>query len=229
MNRNVRIAKELVKLAKSLVAARFSDGLGEDTGTEEEGNTNSLNDRQYNEVLEKLYPMGIARSLINMGEGLDRNARRSGGHAATMGNGNMYMKYEAFPREKQFIIMGFVSKARHLSEQDKEDVYNLFKFLERQVEDGYEIRTGCNRYSLPFLVAFAKKNGYYFMGGSEYNEFGNAGLNENNLSRDCVVRKRRDWDGEGNADQMYSTDSMLDRAQRRREEGLRRIVEEREK
>ena len=142
MDRNAKIAKDLVKMARELVAmSRFTDEIGQDTGTDDEQNTNSANDRQYEEILRKLYPNSIAQNLINMGRNLDIGAMH-GGLKGTMGNGNMYLKYNAFPREKKFIIMGFVSKASHLTEQDKQDVYNLFKFLEKQVENGYTIVTG---------------------------------------------------------------------------------------
>ena len=145
MDRNVKMAKDLVKMARELVAmSRFTDEIGQDTGTDDEQNTNSANDRQYEEILRKLYPNSIAQNLINMGRNLDIGAMH-GGLKGTMGNGNMYLKYNAFPREKKLIIMGFVSKTSHLTEQDKQDVYNLFKFLEKQVENGYTIITGCNR------------------------------------------------------------------------------------
>ena len=229
MDRNVKMAKDLVKMARELVAmSRFTDEIGQDTGTDDEQNTNSANDRQYEEILRKLYPNSIAQNLINMGRNLDIGAMH-GGLKGTMGNGNMYLKYNAFPREKKLIIMGFVSKTSHLTEQDKQDVYNLFKFLEKQVENGYTIITGCNRYSLPFLTAFARKNNYYFRATEEFNEFGNAELNENNLSRNCICRKRRPNDDEGSLDRMFSTDSTLDKVQRRREEGLLNMVNKRDK
>lgn len=225
MERNTRVAKQLIRIARELVSmAKFTDGLGEDSD-----NSNSANDRQYEEILHTLYPDDVAQGLISMGYGVDNASRMSGGHQGTMGNGNMYMKYETFPRDKTFVIMGFVSKENHLTENDKQDVYNLFKFLEEQVENGYTITTGCNRYSLPFLTAFAKKNGYYFNAGQEYNEFGNADLNDNNLSRNCICRKRKPTDRDnGNLDQLFSTDSKLDRVQRRREQGLMDIVNQRE-
>ena len=125
MERNTRIAKQLIRIARELVSmARFTDGLGEDSD-----NSNSANDAQYEEILHTLYPDDVAQGLISMGHGIDSASRMSGGHQGTMGNGNMYMKYETFPRDKTFVIMGFVSKENHLTENDKQDVYNLFKFL----------------------------------------------------------------------------------------------------
>ena len=55
MDRNVKMAKDLVKMARELVAmSRFTDEIGQDTGTDDEQNTNSANDRQYEEILRKL-------------------------------------------------------------------------------------------------------------------------------------------------------------------------------
>lgn len=44
-----------------------------------------------------------------------------------------------------------------------------------------------------------------------------------------MCRKRRPNDDEGSLDRMFSTDSMLDKVQRRREKGLLNMVNKRDK
>lgn len=241
MNSNVKIARELVRIAKSLVGmARFTDGLGEDTGTEEEGNTNAINDSKYEEILEGLYPHGIAQNIIDMGKRVDYQVDMTGGHKGTLGNGNLYLKYEAFSRKKQFIIMGFVSKKHKMTPEDKEDICHLFDFLHDVVEKGYAIVTSCNRFSLPFLKKFAEINHYHFANRDEMDEFGNSGMSDNNLSKECMVSKngpstdlnhaydiRRNY---GESDEEYNQrNDRIRRIQERREQMLTDILDNRKK
>lgn len=258
MERNAKIARQLIGLAKELVSmSKFSDGLGEDSD-----NSNSANDAQYEEILKQLYDAGIAGRIINEGHSLDSMAE----HKGTMGNGNLFMKYETVGNT--FIIMGLVSKRksfarkgdmkkkedRKLYEQDKQDIRDLFKFLEKQVNDGYVISTSCNRFSLVFMKGFYElhKGEYQISYSGERDAYGMSSKHgTNNMSKMISVWKKgmpgenlmMDMPGfSSDPDHIYDIDEEFEnkhsehprtneqvrRIQQRREQELINIVKERE-
>lgn len=78
-------------------------------------------------------------------------------------------------------------------EKDKEDIYNLFKFLESVVNQGYVIVTDCNRFSIMFLTAFYNMHkGEYDMSYRREHDFGSLARmhGSNNLSKSMKVWKK---------------------------------------
>ena len=204
MDRNIRIAKSLVRIAMELVGrARFTDGLGEDSD-----NTNAKYDAQYERIVRELYPNNVAETIIMCGHGLDYHMPIKG----TMGNGNIVLKYNADPRMKELIIQALVSEKHRITPADTRDIINLYKFLKKQVDDGYAIETDCNTHSIPFLSTFAKKNNYHFHAGPARMEFGDTG-DEGDLSRMCICCRRDDPRAHGidNADRFTRERPNLDR------------------
>lgn len=203
MNRNVKVAKELVKLARNLVGSKFTDGLGEDSD-----NTNEQYDAQYEQIVRELYPHNVASTIIMSGHGLDYHLPVKG----TMGNGNLILKYYADPRRKLLIIQALVSQKHKIQPSDTRDLINLYKFLKKQVEDGYTIVTDCNEHSITFLATFAKKNHYYFHAGESHNMFGETG-DSRDRSRECICCKNapRNHENDDNADAFSRNRPNLDR------------------
>ena len=199
---NIKIAKQLIGMARELVGkAKFTDGLGEDSD-----NSNAKYNAQFEKIIRELYPDHVAKTIIMCGRNLDRSYPVKG----TMGNGNIILKYVADPESKRFIIMALNSVAHHVKPSDTRDIINLYKFLKKQVEDGYVILTDCNTYSIPFLAAFAKNNGYWFNADEPRYEFGNTG-DERDISRACVVMKHKpSYAPDSNADEFTKDRKNLD-------------------
>ena len=205
MEQNIKIAKQLIGLAKELVGrATFTDGLGEDSD-----NSNDKYDKQYFDIIKKLYPQNMV-DTIQMS---DENCRRFFPIRGTMGNGNLVLKYYADRRRKQLIIMALVAEKHRLVPSDVKDLMNLYKFLKKQVEDGYVILTDCNTYSITFLATFAKKNGYYFHADRSRDPFMGRGVNdEKNMSRQCVCCKNPPpYAEENNVDEFTKDRNNLDK------------------
>ena len=200
---NIRIAKRLVALAKELVGmARFTDGLGEDSD-----DSNAKYDRQYERIVRSLYPRGMAETIIMGGRMLEMQLPIH----ATMGNGNIVLKYYADKRAKQLIIEALVSEKHRLMPSDTRDIIELYNFLKKQVEDGYTIMTDCNTYSITFLATFARKNGYYFHAGEARVPPGGNG-NSRDMTRMCICCKEKpDYSEDDNSDEFTKERQNLDR------------------
>lgn len=202
MKNRIKIARELVRLAKEIVSmSRFTDWDGQDTGTKGV-NRNPDADKSYKEILHKRYKDNpdVAELLVDMGDKMDRHVDLSGGKKGTMYNGNMVLKWCLFPTIKQLAILGFVSKKDKITKSDVPDVINMFGFLKKYVEQGYAIFTDCNSHSIHFLATFALWNKYYFHAGEKRIVFGETGDDKDN-SRCCVCAKRDMGYGPSNAEQ----------------------------
>lgn len=203
MDSRTHIARRLVGMARELVGmAKFTDGLGEDSD-----NTNAQYDAQYERIVRELYPRNVAETIIMCGHGLDFHLPIKG----TMGNGNIVLKYYADPRRKQLILQALVSEKHKIQPSDARDIINLYKFLKKQVDNGYTIVTDCNTHSITFLATFAKKNNYYFHAGDARMEFGETG-DAGDMSRFCICCKNaphgRD---DNNADEFSKERPNLDK------------------
>jgi hypothetical protein len=198
---NIRIARQLIRLAKELVGrATFTDGIGEDSD-----NSNALYDKQLKQIIKKLYPNNVAKSIV-MSCGYYKRYPLKG----TMGNGNIILQYAADPNKKVFVITALVSERHRVMLSDLRDIANLYQFLKKQVDDGYKIVTSCNTYSIPFLAVFAKKNGFYFNAKEPQYEFGDTG-DTRDVSRECVVMKEKpDNAPEDNVEQFSKDRKNLD-------------------
>lgn len=210
MKNRIKIARELVKLAKDIVSmSTFKDWDDKDTGANG-FNRNPDADKAYEQILRDRYKdhPDVAELLVDMGDKMDRATDFYGGKKGTMYNGNMVLKWNLFPKEKHLTILGFVSKKNQITKSDVPDVINMFGFLKKYVEQGYVILTDCNSRSIPFLATFALWNNYYFHAGEERMEFGDTGDDKDN-SRHCVCAKRDMGYGPSNAEKFTMKNGKL--------------------
>lgn len=210
MKNRIKIARELVKLAKELVSrSTFKDWDGQDTGTR------GFNDEEsaggsYEQILRDRYKNSpdVAETIIDMGGRMDRHTELSGGRKGTMYNGNMVLKWNAFQNAKKLIIMAFVSKKSKITRSDVPDIINMFGFLKKYVEQGYAIFTDCNMNSIQFLATFALWNKYYFHAGEAKMEFSEIG-DDREKSRNCICAKMDMGYGPNNAKQFAMKEGGL--------------------
>ena len=183
MNNNVKIAKQLIGMARELVGrATFTDDLGEDSD-----NSNAKYNRQYEKIVRELFPDMVAKMIIMSGRMSEQMFPVHG----TMGNGNIVLKYAVDEDHKSIFLMALVAEKHHIMPSDMRDIANLFKLLKKKVEDGYVLLADCNEQSVTFLSSFAKKNGYYCNIGESRNMMEMYGIPEKYYTRMCVVAKEK--------------------------------------